>query len=169
MVALSNGSEKLSVTEKNLTEYLGTKKCTEDLVLTKPEIGIVNGLAWTQTGGEVLQCEAVSLCGSGKVQITGKLGDVMKESVQAAMTFVRSISDELGIEKEFYKTKDVHIHFPEGAIPKDGPSAGITVATAIASALSKTPVRSDIALTGEISLSGRVLPIPLPTGMLSIC
>ncbi len=159
VVAISNGSEKLSITEKNITEYLGTKKCTEDLVLTKPEIGIVNGLAWTQTGGEVLQCEAVSLDGSGKVQITGKLGDVMKESVQAAMTFVRSISDELGIEKEFYKTKDVHIHFPEGAIPKDGPSAGITVATAIASALSKTPVRSDVAMTGEISLSGRVLPI----------
>ena len=159
VVALSNQNEKLSVTEKNLTEYLGTKKCSEDLVLTKPEIGIVNGLAWTQTGGEVLQCEAISLDGSGKVQITGKLGDVMKESVQAAMTFVRSISDELGIEKEFYKTKDVHIHFPEGAIPKDGPSAGITVATAIASALSKTPVRSDVAMTGEISLSGRVLPI----------
>lgn len=159
VVALSAGEEKLSVTDKNLKEYLGTKKYTDELVSNKPEIGIVNGLAWTQTGGEVLQCEAVSLDGSGKVQITGKLGDVMKESVQAAMTFVRSISDELGIEKEFYKTKDVHIHFPEGAIPKDGPSAGITVATAIASALSKTPVRSDVAMTGEISLSGRVLPI----------
>lgn len=159
VVALAEGKKKLSVTEKNLREYLGTKKYTDELILTEPKIGIVNGLAWTQVGGEVLQCEAVSLDGSGKTQITGKLGEVMKESVQAAMTFVRSISDALGIEKDFYKTKDVHIHFPEGAVPKDGPSAGITVATAIASALSNVPVRSDVAMTGEISLSGRVLPI----------
>ncbi len=149
----------VSVTEKNLSDFIGEKKYIENAVDTKPAIGVVNGLAWTQVGGELLQCEAISLPGSGKIQITGKLGDVMKESAQAAVSFIRSISDTLSIQSDFYEKRDIHIHFPEGAVPKDGPSAGITIATAVASALSGIPVRSDIAMTGEISLTGRVLPI----------
>ena len=159
VVALSEGKKSLTVTEKNLTEYLGAKKYFDDKISSSPLVGIANGLAWTQVGGEMLQCEAAVLDGSGKVQITGKLGDVMKESVEAAISFVRSIAQSLDIEADFYKKKDIHIHFPEGAVPKDGPSAGITVATALASALSSAPVRSDIAMTGEISLRGRVLAI----------
>lgn len=159
VVALSEGKKVVSVTEKNLSAYLGAKKYADDEISRTPLVGVSNGLAWTQVGGEMLQCEAISLDGTGKIQITGKLGDVMKESVEAAISFVRSISHSLDIDAEFYKKKDIHIHFPEGAVPKDGPSAGITVATALASALSSIPVRSDIAMTGEISLRGRVLPI----------
>ncbi len=159
VVALSEGKKSLSVTEKNLSEYLGTKRYFDDKISSTPLVGVANGLAWTQVGGEMLQCEAAVLDGSGKVQITGKLGEVMKESVEAAISFVRSIAKSLDIEADFYKKKDIHIHFPEGAVPKDGPSAGITVATALASALSSAPVRSDIAMTGEISLRGRVLAI----------
>ncbi|MBQ3021786.1 MAG: endopeptidase La [Clostridia bacterium] len=159
VVALSEGKSSISVTEKNLFMYLGAKKYLDDEISKSPLVGVANGLAWTQIGGEMLQCEAAVLEGSGKVQITGKLGDVMKESVEAAISFVRSVSDLLGIESDFHKKKDIHIHFPEGAVPKDGPSAGITVATALASALSSAPVRSDIAMTGEISLRGRVLAI----------
>ena len=159
VVKLSEGEILVSVTQKNLKDFLGAKRYTDTILSTSLEIGLVNGLAWTQTGGEMLQCEAVALPGTGKIQITGKLGDVMKESVQAAISFVRSIAHTLEIEPDFYEKKDIHIHFPEGAIPKDGPSAGITVATAVASALSGYPVRSDIAMTGEISLRGRVLPI----------
>ncbi len=159
VVALSEGKNSVSVTEKNLSLYLGAKKYVDDEISKEPIVGVSNGLAWTQVGGEMLQCEAISLDGTGKVQITGKLGEVMKESVEAAISFVRSIAPSLGIDSEFYKKKDIHIHFPEGAVPKDGPSAGITVATALASALSSIPVRSDIAMTGEISLRGRVLPI----------
>lgn len=159
VVMLENGKKTVSVTDKNLRNFLGAKKFTREKLSSTSETGIVNGLAWTQTGGELLQCEAVVLPGSGKVQITGKLGDVMKESVQASISFVRSVAPELGIESDFYDKKDIHIHFPEGAVPKDGPSAGITVATAVASVLSQTPVKSSVAMTGEISLSGRVLPI----------
>lgn len=159
VVALSEGRKSVSVTKKNLVDFLGSKRYTDTAISSAPVVGLVNGLAWTQTGGEMLQCEAVALSGSGKVQITGKLGDVMKESAEAAISFVRSISHKLDIQADFYKKKDIHIHFPEGAVPKDGPSAGITVATAVASALSQIPVRSDIAMTGEISLRGRVLPI----------
>lgn len=159
VVALSEGKKSVSVTEKNLVNFLGAKRYTQSSLSHSPAIGLVNGLAWTQVGGEMLQCEAVVLDGSGKTQITGKLGDVMKESVQAAISFIRSISHKLDLESDFYEKKDIHIHFPEGAVPKDGPSAGITVATAVASALSQIPVRSDIAMTGEISLRGRVLPI----------
>ncbi len=159
VVSLSEGKSSLSVTEKNLSEYLGAKKYVDDEVSRTPLVGVSNGLAWTQVGGEMLQCEAAVLDGTGKVQITGKLGDVMKESVEAAISFIRSIASSLDIDAEFYKKKDIHIHFPEGAVPKDGPSAGITVATALASALSLAPVRSDISMTGEITLRGRVLPI----------
>lgn len=148
-----------SVTDKNISEYLGAARYTDDLAEKKPQIGLVNGLAWTSVGGEVLKCEALALDGSGKIKLTGKLGDVMKESAETAVSFVRSLAAQLGIDPMFYKNRDIHIHFPEGAVPKDGPSAGITVATAVASALSEKPVRCTIAMTGEISLRGRVLPI----------
>lgn len=159
VIALSDGETSLSVTEKNLHDFLGAERYTDDSLSPIPVIGVANGLAWTQTGGEMLQCEASVLPGTGKVQVTGKLGDVMKESVHAAISFIRSVSDTLELESDFYTKNDIHIHFPEGAVPKDGPSAGITAATAVASALSEVPVRSDIAMTGEISLRGRVLPI----------
>ena len=149
----------VTVSDKNLSDYLGEKKYIENPAKKEAAIGIVNGLAWTQVGGEMLQCEAISLPGSGKIQITGKLGDVMKESVQAAVSFIRSVAESLNIPSDFYEKRDIHIHFPEGAVPKDGPSAGITVATAVASALSSIPIRGDIAMTGEISLTGNVLPI----------
>lgn len=159
IIEIESGKKSLSITQKNLSTYIGAKKFLDDDIAKAPMVGIVNGLAWTQNGGEVLCCETVSMDGSGKVQLTGKLGDVMKESAQAAVSFIRTIADTLGIEKDFHKLRDIHIHFPEGAVPKDGPSAGITVATSVASALSGIPVRNDIAMTGEISLRGRVLAI----------
>ncbi len=159
VLELSAGKSGISVTDKNLETYLGKKKYLDENISKKAYVGITNGLVWTSVGGELLKCEAVSMPGSGKIQITGKLGDVMKESAEAAFSYIRTIADNLGIEKNFYKERDIHIHFPEGAVPKDGPSAGITIATTVASALSLYPVRSDIAMTGEISLTGKVLPI----------
>ncbi len=159
VMALSEGEKGISVTDKNLSSFLGNKKYVDEDISSKAEVGVTNGLAWTSVGGELLKCEVVTMHGTGKLQITGKLGDVMKESAETAVSFIRTIADELGIEPDFYKTRDIHIHFPEGAVPKDGPSAGITIATTVASALSLTPVRSDIAMTGEISLTGKVLPI----------
>ena len=151
--------KSLSVTPGGLADLLGPAKFKPDAVRARDEIGLVRGLAWTQVGGEVLDVEVAVVNGSGKLELTGNLGDVMKESARAAVTYIRSRSAMLGIDPEFYKNKDIHIHFPEGAVPKDGPSAGITMTIALISALTGTPVRRDVAMTGEVTLRGRVLPI----------
>ncbi len=158
--AIADGdTKKLSVTSKNLEDLLGVKRYKKDVFGKRDEIGIVNGLAWTSVGGEMLQVEVAAVQGSGKIEITGNLGNVMQESAKAAVTFVRSRAKQLEIDPMFYKNVDLHIHFPEAAIPKDGPSAGVTMATAIISALTGAPVRHDVAMTGEVTLRGRVLPI----------
>ena len=148
-----------SVKISNLEELLGPKKFTKDNADKQDEIGLVNGLAWTSVGGEMLPIEVAVMEGTGKIQLTGSLGDVMKESASAALTCIRTRADRLGIESDFYTKKDIHIHAPEGAVPKDGPSAGIAMATAITSALCKAPILHSVAMTGEITLQGRVLPI----------
>ncbi len=150
---------KADVTPENLVDYLGIPKYRSNLHEEKNEVGLVTGLAWTEVGGEILETEATLMEGSGKLTLTGKLGDVMQESAQAAMSYVRSRAHAFGIPKDFYQKLDLHIHVPEGAIPKDGPSAGITMATSIVSGLTQIPVRSDVAMTGEITLRGKVLPI----------
>ena len=147
------------VKKEDLEEYLGKDKYTFDLAGVKPEIGMVTGLAWTAVGGVTLNVEVNVLKGKGQVVLTGQLGAVMKESAQTAISYIRSISDRFDIPDDFYQTKDIHIHIPEGATPKDGPSAGVTMATAVISALTKIPVRCDVAMTGEITLRGRVLPV----------
>ena len=149
----------LTVRAGKLEDLLGPAKFKPDALRTRPEVGLVRGLAYTEVGGEVLDVEAAVLPGTGKLELTGNLGDVMKESARAAMSYIRSRAEVLGIDPDFYKNCDIHIHFPEGAVPKDGPSAGITVTIALISALTGTPVRSDVAMTGEITLRGRVLPI----------
>ena len=151
--------KRLTVTGGNLEEYLGVRRYLPDQLPTVDPVGLVTGLAWTAVGGETLEVEVNVLDGSGKLELTGNLGDVMKESAHAALTYIRSRAEVLAIPGDFYKTKDIHVHFPEGAIPKDGPSAGVTVCTAMVSALTGTPVRRDVAMTGEISIRGRVLPI----------
>lgn len=156
---LETDCSKVAITKRNISDYLGKEKYRFDLMNEKDEVGVARGLAWTSVGGETLSIEVNVMDGTGKVELTGKLGDVMKESAMAAISYIRSKSDKFGIDKEFYKNKDIHIHVPEGAVPKDGPSAGITMATAVVSSLSRVPVRRDIAMTGEITLRGKVLPI----------
>ncbi len=155
----ADGRRSVKVTDKNLKDYLGKPKYHYEMMNEKSDIGIVRGLAWTAVGGDTLSVEVNVMDGTGKTELTGQLGDVMQESAKTAISYIRSVSDELGIEKDFYKKKDIHIHVPEGAVPKDGPSAGVTMATAVASALTGKKVRPDIAMTGEITLRGRVLEI----------
>ena len=156
---LTEGTEVFKIDEKEVERFLGHKKFIPDSLAKMDEIGIVNGLAWTSVGGEILPIEVAVMEGTGKIELTGSLGDVMQESAKTAITCIRSHAAVLGIDPDFYKNKDIHIHAPEGAVPKDGPSAGITMATAIYSALTLKPVRHDIAMTGEITLRGNVLPI----------
>jgi ATP-dependent Lon protease len=150
---------KEELTAANISEFLGVAKFRDSEVHEKSEVGLVTGLAWTEVGGSILTTEVQVLDGKGKLTITGQLGDVMQESAQAALSYIRGRAQALGLTREFYRNVDVHLHVPEGAIPKDGPSAGITMATAMASALAKIPVRRDIAMTGEITLRGKVLAI----------
>ncbi len=151
--------KSVKITEKNLEEYLGKVKVIPEKLESSDPIGVVNGLAYTQTGGDLLKVEVAVMQGSGKIELTGSLGDVMKESAKIAHSYVRTIADTYKIDRDFYKNTDIHIHFPEGAIPKDGPSAGVTMVTAIVSALSNIPVKRDVAMTGEVTLRGKVLPI----------
>lgn len=150
---------KISVKPTGLEAYLGPKKYKPESQGHKDEVGVVNGLAWTSVGGEMLKVEAVKMPGTGKLELTGSLGDVMKESARTAYSYIRSISEALPLDMDFYKNTDIHIHFPEGAVPKDGPSAGIAITSAVVSALTGIPVRADIAMTGEVTLTGNVLPI----------
>ena len=148
-----------TVTPRNLEKYLGKKKYHYDTIQGKSEVGVVNGMAWTQVGGDTLSIEVAVLQGSGKLTLTGQLGDVMQESARAGVSYIRSIADEFGIDTDFQKNNDIHIHVPEGAVPKDGPSAGVTMFTAVVSALTNIPVKQDVAMTGEITLRGKVLPV----------
>lgn len=156
---LENGKQCLRINEKNLSKYLGTEKYDEDIIPSSNQIGVVNGLAWTQVGGTMLPIEVSALNGTGKIELTGNLGDVMKESAKIAVSFIRSQADKYFLDSDFYKTKDIHIHAPEGAIPKDGPSAGLAITTAILSELSGIPIKHNVAMTGEISLKGNALAI----------
>lgn len=156
---LESGKQCLRINEKNLSKYLGIEKYEEDIIPSSNQIGVVNGLAWTQVGGTMLPIEVSALNGTGKIQLTGNLGDVMKESAKIAVSFIRSQADKYFLDSDFYKTKDIHIHAPEGAIPKDGPSAGLAITTAILSELSGIPIKHNVAMTGEISLKGNALAI----------
>lgn len=151
--------KRITITGSNIEDFLGVRKFLPDRLPGSDQVGLVTGLAWTAVGGETLEVEVNVMDGSGKLELTGNLGDVMKESAHAALSYIRANAEKLGVPPDFYKTKDIHVHFPEGAVPKDGPSAGITVCTAMVSALTGTTVRREVAMTGEISLRGRVLPI----------
>ena len=152
-------SKRITVTGGNIETYLGVRKYLPDRLPGTDQVGLVTGLAWTSVGGETLEVEVNVMDGSGKLELTGNLGDVMKESAHAALSYIRANAEKLGVPSDFYKTKDIHVHFPEGAVPKDGPSAGVTMCTAIVSALTGVTVRRDVAMTGEISLRGRVMRI----------
>ncbi len=157
---LAEGERKrVTVRDTDLEHLLGKHKYKPEVILSEDEVGIINGLAWTQVGGEIMQLEVASMKGTGKVELTGSLGDVMKESARAAISFVRANAEKYGIDPDFYSNKDIHIHATEAAVPKDGPSAGVTITTALISALTDRPVRRDIAMTGEVTIRGRVLPI----------
>lgn len=156
---LESGKKSFKVTDKNISDFLGVEKYSKDEIPAENQIGVVNGLAWTQVGGTMLPIEISALDGSGKIELTGNLGDVMKESAKTAVSYVRSKSDQYGIKSDFYKTKDIHIHAPEAAIPKDGPSAGLAITTALVSELTGIPIKKNVAMTGEISLKGKALPI----------
>ncbi len=155
----SGQAKRITVKSKDLGVMLGIRRYTDDLSQKENKTGVVNGLAWTSVGGVIMPMEVLVLKGTGKTEVTGSLGEVMKESAKLAVSYVRSVSDKYGINSDFYKENDIHIHAPEGAVPKDGPSAGVTMTTALISALSGLPVRADVAMTGEITLHGRVLPI----------
>lgn len=156
---LMTEKEKIKVTDRNLSRFLGKEKYTYQMANGAPEVGIVRGLAWTSVGGDTLQIEVNVMPGKGEIMLTGKLGDVMKESARTGISYIRSVSKKYAIQEEFFEKHDIHVHIPEGAVPKDGPSAGITMATAILSAVTGKKVRADLAMTGEITLRGRVLPI----------
>ncbi len=157
---VAEGEDELyTITPQNLQKYLGVPKFMPEVERENDEMGVVTGLAWTETGGDILYIEATSMLGKGQLTLTGHLGDVMKESAHAALTYVRSRAEKLGINPDVFAKTDVHIHVPAGAIPKDGPSAGVTMATALASIFTNRPVRRDIAMTGEVTLRGRVMPI----------
>jgi ATP-dependent Lon protease len=156
---LEKNEKKIDVTKDNLTDFLGRGKYKVNKANDEPEIGIVRGLAWTSVGGDTLEIEVNVMPGKGEFLLTGQLGDVMKESAQTGISFIRSVAGDYKIADDFFSNHDIHIHIPEGAVPKDGPSAGITMATAMISAITGIPVRSDVAMTGEITLRGRVLPI----------
>ena len=158
-VSVITKPSKIKVTEKNITNYLGKPKYRNEMANQKDEVGIVCGLAWTSVGGTTLQIEVNSIPGKGSIILTGQMGDVMKESAQLGISYIRSISKEYQIAEDYFGKNDIHLHIPEGATPKDGPSAGITMATAVLSAITGKKVHSKVAMTGEITLRGRVLPI----------
>ena len=158
-IVKTDNRKRCQISTTTVLKYLGQPKFRDSTLEKEDKAGIVTGLAWTQAGGQLLTIEAVTMPGKGRVMVTGKLGDVMKESSQAAVSYVRSRSEVLGIREDFYKDTDIHIHVPEGAIPKDGPSAGIAMCTAVVSILTGKPVSRTVAMTGEITLRGRVLPI----------
>jgi ATP-dependent Lon protease len=158
---IEHGKKKVSITAKNVAEYLGKPKYTTDKINSHDDVGIVRGLAWTAVGGDTLEIEVNAMPGEESLILTGNMGDVMKESARIALSYVRSIAIKTPykVENDFFKKNEIHIHIPEGAVPKDGPSAGVTMSTAILSAVTGIPVRSDVAMTGEVTLRGRVLPI----------
>jgi ATP-dependent Lon protease len=156
---VDEGKKSIRIDQKHIKDYLGCRKLLPEKIEDADEVGTVNGLAYTELGGDMLKVEVAVLEGTGKIELTGSLGDVMQESAKAAISYTRSVANQYGIPTDFYQKKDIHIHVPEGAVPKDGPSAGVTMLTALVSALTGRPVRHDVAMTGEITLRGRVLPI----------